>query len=248
VAVLLSPQAAAEDLLAACHVAREALGAAEIYVGGRGEGWSDDFLKKADENPNRKGLELAAQAYGLAVRPVSALAEAARAGRVKALWAVGAEVPDAASAAALAEVPVLVVQATGGGALAEAATVLLPASPIAEYDGTFVNFEGRAQRFEAAWHPRGEARPHFELALGLGRALGLELTLRTARDVWMALSPRIAGVALWDFKWDSLPSAGRRKGFLPPPAGTVDGRLAGQKERLPPEGSAAASGLAPSSW
>jgi len=192
VSVLLSPQAATEDLLAACHVAREALGAVEIYAGGRGEGWSDDFLKKADENPNRKGLELAAQAYGLAVRPASELAEAARAGRVRALWVVGAEVPEAASAAALAQVPVLVVQATSGGALAEAATVLLPASPIAEYDGTFVNFEGRAQRFEAAWYPRGESRPHFELAAGLGRALGLELAWRSAREVWMALSPRVS--------------------------------------------------------
>ncbi len=247
VAVLLSPQASQEDLLAACHVAKEALGAAEVFVGGRGEGWSDELLKKADENPNRKGLELAAQAYGLGVRPVKELAAAAAAGKVQAVWAVGAELPDAATAGALAQVPALVVQAAQGGALADAATVLLPASPIAEYDGTLVNFEGRAQRFEAAWYPRGEARPHFELCTAVGNALGLELPWRTARDVWMALSPRIAGVALWDFKWDSLPSAGRRKGLLPLAAGTVDGRLAGHKERLPPEGSEP-KGVAPSSW
>jgi len=248
VAVLLSPAASLEDQLAACHVAKEGLGIAELFVGGRADGWSDDLLKKADENPNRKGLELAAQAYGLALRPVADLAAAARAGRVRAIWAVGAELPDAATAEALAAVPVLVVQAAAGGALAEAATVLLPASPIAEYDGTFVNFEGRAQRFEAAWFPRGEARPHFELAAAVGRALGLELGWASSREVWLALSPRIAGVAMWDFKWDSLPSAGRRRGFVPPAAGTVDGRLAGQKDRLPPDGSGAARGVAPSSW
>ena len=62
------------------------------------------------------------------------------------------------AAQALAGLATLVVQAVHQGPLAEAATVLLPASPHAEYDGTFVNFEGRAQRFEAAWHPRGEAR------------------------------------------------------------------------------------------
>jgi len=247
VSVLLSPQASQEDLLAACHVAKEALGASEVFAGGRPDGWSDDFLKKGDENPNRKGLELAAQAFGLALRPASELAAAARAGRVRAVWAVGAEVP-AAEAAALAEVPVLVVQGVNAGPLAEAATVLLPASPIAEYDGTFVNFEGRAQRFEAAWHPRAEARPHFELAVALGRALGLELPWRSAREVWLALSPRMAGVALWDFKWDSLPSAGRRQRFVPLAAGTVDGRMGGQRGRLPPEGSEAARGVAPSSW
>ncbi|MBK9517888.1 MAG: (2Fe-2S)-binding protein [Anaeromyxobacter sp.] len=249
VAVLLSPVASLEDLLAACHVAKEGLGAAEVFVGGRPDGWQDDFLKKADENPNRKGLELAAQAYGLAVRPFADLVAAARAGRVGALWVVGAEVPDAAGAEALAALPVLVVQAVNEGPLAAAATALLPASPHAEGDGTFVNFEGRAQRFEAAWHPRGEARPHLALAGALGRALGLKVPWGTARETWLALSPRLAGVALWDFKWDSLPSVGRRKGHLPLAAGTVDGRLAGQKERLPPEGSEPAKrGVAPTSW
>jgi NADH-quinone oxidoreductase subunit G len=168
---------------------------------------------------------------------------------VRAAWAVGAEVPDAAGVEALAQLPVLVVQATNQGPLAAAATVLLPASPHAEYDGTFVNFEGRAQRFEAAWHPRGDASPHLSLCAGVGRALGLDTAWTTARAAWLALSPRITGVTLWDFKWDSLPSVGRRKGHLPLAAGTVDGRLAGQKERLAPEGSETATrGTAPTSW
>jgi NADH-quinone oxidoreductase subunit G len=173
---------------------------------------------------------------------------AVRAGQVGAAWVVGAELPEA-DAAALAAVPVLVVQAVNEGPLAAAATVLLPASPHAEYDGTFLNFEGRAQRFEAAWHPRGEARPHLALCAGVGRALGLEARWATGREAWLALSPRITGVSIWDFKWDSLPSVGRRKGLLPLAAGTVDGRLAGQKERLAPEGSeAAVRGVAPTSW
>ena len=247
-ALVLSPAASLEDQLAACHVAREGLGLAEVFVGGRPDGWHDDFLKKADENPNRKGVELAAQAYGLAVRPASDLAAAVQAGQVRAAWVVGAELPEAA-AGALAGLATLVVQATAAGALADAATVLLPASPIAEYDGTFVNFEGKAQRFEAAWYPRGEARAHLALCAGVGVALGLDLPWRTGREVWLALSPRVTGVAIWDFKWDSLPSVGRRKGHLPLAAGTVDGRLAGQKERLPPEGSEPATrGVAPTSW
>jgi NADH-quinone oxidoreductase subunit G len=218
-------------------------------VGGRPDGWHDDFLKKADENPNRKGVELAAQAYGLAVRPFADLMAAVQGGRVGAAWVVGAEVPDEAGAAALAGLPVLVAQAVAEGPLAAAATVLLPASPSAEYDGTFVNFEGRAQRFEAAWHPRGDARPHLALCAGVGRALGLDTPWTTGRAVWLALSPRVTGVSIWDFKWDSLPSVGRRKGLLPLAAGTVDGRLAGQKERLAPEGSeAAVRGVAPTSW
>jgi NADH-quinone oxidoreductase subunit G len=183
------------------------------------------------------------------VRPFAQLAEAVRAGTVRAVWAVGAELPDEKSAEALSSLSTLVVQAVQAGPLERLATVLLPASPHAEYDGTFVNFEGRAQRFEAAWYPRGEARPHFALCVGLLKAMNAEAPYTSSREVWLALSPRIAGVAMWDFKWDSLPSAGRRKGFMPLAAGTVDGRLAGQRERLVPEGSEdAARRTAPVSW
>jgi NADH-quinone oxidoreductase subunit G len=120
---------------------------------------------------------------------------------------------------------------------------------VAEADGTFLNFEGRAQRFEAAWHPRGEARPHADLAAGLGRALGLQTGWRSNREVWQALSPKLAGLIAADFRWDSLPSAGRRRGFVPLAAGTVDGRLAGQRERLAPEGAERLEpGVAPSGW
>ena len=233
-AVLLSPLASVEDLLAAATVAKEALGVAEVFVGGRRDGWQDDFLKRADENPNRKGLELVAQALGLAVRPFGDLAGAVAAGKVRAVWAVGTEVPDAAAAAALEGAEVLVAQAYGDGPVARQATLLLPASPHSESDGTFVNFEGRAQRFELAYYPRGDSRPHWLLASELGRALGLGYRFATARDVFAELGKRL-GAALGEFRWDSLPSTGRRRGLIPLAAGTVDGRLPGYRERVPPE-------------
>jgi NADH-quinone oxidoreductase subunit G len=233
-AVLLSPVASLEDLLAACAVARDGLGVAEVFVGGRRDGWEDDFLKRADENPNRKGLELAAAAHGLAVRPFADLLAAVAAGKVKALWAVGTELPDAGGAEKLEVLDVLVAQTYGETPLARAATLVLPAAPHSEMDGTFVNFEGRAQRFELAYWPRGESRPHWAIAAGIGRALGLSLEPKSGRDVFLALSPRLGG-ALGDFQWDSMPSAGKRFGIVPLAAGTVDGRLPGNRDRLPPE-------------
>ncbi len=128
----------------------------------------------------------------------------------------------------------LVVQAVNDGPLAQAAEVLLPASPHAESDGTFVNFEGRAQRFELAYFPRGDSRPHWALAGELGRALGVEHALRQrARGRSVRSGPGWA-TALGDFRWDSLPSVGRRPGLVPLAAGTVDGRLPGYRERVPP--------------
>src|SRR5512142_988593 len=101
-ALLLSPVASLEDLMAAARVATEGLGLAEAYVGGRPDGSQDDFLKRADENPNRRGLELVARAFGLALRPMAELAGAVERGAVQGLWAVGAEVPDAGQLAAAA--------------------------------------------------------------------------------------------------------------------------------------------------
>ncbi|HVI76401.1 MAG TPA: 2Fe-2S iron-sulfur cluster-binding protein [Anaeromyxobacteraceae bacterium] len=231
-AALFSPVASLEDLLAAALVAKEGLGLSEVYVGGRPDGWQDDFLKRADENPNRRGLELVAQAFGLALKPFAELGPAIEAGRVKAVWAVGTEILDPAAAAAFARLDALVCQAYGHGPLTREATVLLPAAPHTESDGTFVNFEGRPQRFELAYWPRGGSQPHWQLAAELGRALGLAWRFQSAREVWNELGPRVAG-SLPGFTWDSLPSAQKRRGLVPLAAGTVDGRLPGYRERVP---------------
>ena len=232
--VLLSPLASLEDLLVAASVAKEALGLTEVFAGGRADGWQDDFLKVADQNPNRKGLELVVKALGLAVRPAADLAQAVSAGAVKAVWAVGAELPDEVVATRLGGAEALVVQAYNDGTLARHATLLLPAAPHSEMDGTFVNLEGRAQRFELAYFPRGESRPHWSLAADVGRELGMDLRFASAREVWTALGSRLGG-ALGAFEWDSLPSAGKRFGIVPLAAGTVDGRLAGNRDRVPSE-------------
>ena len=232
--VLLSPAASLEDLLVAAVVAKEALGQTRAFLGGRADGWQDEFLKRADQNPNRKGLEIVAQALGLTLSPVAELAQAVASGAVKAIWAVGAETADEVVAAKLQGVEALVVQAYNDGILARHATVLLPAAPHSETDGTFVNFEGRAQRFEMAYFPRGDSRPHWALAAEIGRELGLELRLSSAREVFQSLGGRLGG-ALGAFQWDALPSAGKRFGIVPLAAGTVDGRLAGNRDRVPSE-------------
>jgi NADH-quinone oxidoreductase subunit G len=232
--VLLSPAASLEDLLVAAIVAKEALGQSRAFVGGRPDGWQDEFLKRADQNPDRKGLEIVAQALGLALSPVADLVQAVASGAVKAVWAVGAETPDEVVAAKLQGAEALVVQAYNDGTLARHASILLPAAPHSETDGTFVNFEGRAQRFEMAYFPRGEARPHWSLAADIGRELGLELRFASAREVFQSLGGRLGG-ALGAFQWDALPSAGKRFGIVPLAAGTVDGRLAGNRDRVPSE-------------
>jgi NADH-quinone oxidoreductase subunit G len=45
----------------------------------------------------------------------------------------------------------------------EYAHVLLPIAPFSEYAGTMVNLEGKWQEFNAATHPKGEARPAWKV-------------------------------------------------------------------------------------
>jgi NADH-quinone oxidoreductase subunit G len=134
----------------------------------------------------------------------------------------------------IAGADLLVIQAVNAGALTGPATVLLPATPHAEMDGTFVNFEGRAQRFELAYSPKGEARPHWAYAAELSAVLGKPLAWKSTRDVFEALSAKL-GAALGDFKWDSLPKKGKKFGLFQRQAGTADGRLPGSRDRAPSE-------------
>ncbi|MFL6621057.1 MAG: NADH-quinone oxidoreductase subunit NuoG [Sulfurifustis sp.] len=53
------------------------------------------------------------------------------------------------------------------------AHALLPLAPFSETDGSFVNTEGRVQRFEAAVRPLGDARPGWKILRVLGNQLGV---------------------------------------------------------------------------
>ncbi len=230
-AVLVSPQLSVEDLLAVAQLAKEALGASALYEGGLADGVEDALLLRADKNPNRQGLRLVAKAFGLELRPFQELVDAAEAGKLKALYVAGAEVPidEHMAAAVLEPIEVIVTQAVHLDGLAGGSDVLLPASPHAEDDGSFVNFEGRLQRFERAYAPWGESRPHWALATELARALGFTWRRASARAVWDELRDRIPEFAQVD--WSDLgPNAIRRPGIGLAPA-AADARPPGYRER-----------------
>jgi NADH-quinone oxidoreductase subunit G len=219
-----------EDLLATLTLAKTSLGAKEIYVGGRPQGDADHFLMTADKNPNRKGLELIAQGLGLALKPFDELVKAMDAGRVKALYAVGTEVPGSVEAFAQAagKLEVFVVQATHESPLTAQATVLLPASVHVEFDGSFVQQDGILQRFRKAYPSKGDALPHAQLAAELTRELGGSATWTNSREAFRELGKAVAEFATFD--WDKAAPPDREKpGINPLPTG-ADGRPPGYRE------------------
>ena len=86
------------------------------------------------------------------------------------------------------------------------ADVLLPIAPFTETSGTFVNIEGRAQRFHATVNPLGDARPGWKVLRVLGSLLGVagfdfdtidqvRAACPGAEDIAARLSNRISTVA-----------------------------------------------------
>lgn len=103
--------------------------------------------------------------------------EAAQAGRLSALWIQGEDLVqsdpfESRVLSALSSLEFLVVQELFMTDTARHAHLLLPAAGVLEQDGTFTNAERRIQRVRAAVPPPGQARPDWQVAVGLARALG----------------------------------------------------------------------------
>jgi NADH-quinone oxidoreductase subunit G len=104
--------------------------------------------------------------------------------------------PDDAAAAARASSVVLV--ATFVPASLARADVILPVCNVAEEEGTFTNLRGRVQRFLQARAAPGLARPTWYVLADLAAALGDELRVMTAGEVFGELAaahPEFAGLS-----------------------------------------------------
>ncbi len=104
--------------------------------------------------------------------------DAAAAGRLKGLWAIGYDVfltnPNASETArALRSLDLVVVQDLFLNETArEFGTVFLPACSSLEKDGTFMNAERRIQRVRAALRPIGGSKPDWQIVAEIARAMG----------------------------------------------------------------------------
>ena len=229
-AVLASPLASNEDLLATLAFARDALGLRSVYVAGRPEGAGDHYLMTPDKNPNRRGLEWIARGLDLALKPFSELGQAINSGKVKALYAVGGEVPVDPSLVAhgFARLEYLVMQASNESAISAQAHVLLPAAVHVEDEGTFTNLDGITQRFRRAYPAKADVKPHWAWAVHLAQEFGFPWTQTSAREVFREWGPRVAELASFD--WDGAAPPLKTTRGLNPVATGADGRPPGYRE------------------
>jgi NADH-quinone oxidoreductase subunit G len=212
VALVASARQSTEELYLLMKLARQ-FGALIDAVPRADKG--DSFLLSADRNPNTTG----AQSLGIG-RPklglqLPQIAEGIRAGRIRTLVVFGEDVTrHGFSPDLLDSLHRLIVSDILPSETTRRAHYLLPGCAHAEKRGTFVNVNGRLQRFWKAVEPPGDARPEWEFlqemvsqVTGENAAASIEgLFNRMAREIpafagldWAKLGNTGADVA--DLSW-----------------------------------------------
>lgn len=164
-------------------------------------GVEDDFLLRADKTPNRTGLRYLGFDLGR-----DALLAALRGG-VQVLLVMNNDLAaDAEVAEALAKVPVVIHLGTHETPTAAQVTYAFPAATHAEQYGSFVNFQGRVQRFFQAFEAPGDAVPEFELLSRIGRELDPAFGWSDVEELWAGL--RADHPELGNLSWFGLGDLG----------------------------------------
>ena len=118
--------------------------------------------------------------------------DAAKDGKLKALWAIGYDVFFSnanahETEASMKNLELCIVQDLFFNETAQKfANVFLPAVSSFEKDGTFMNSERRIQRIRKAVEPRGEAKSDWEIICSLARAMGKgeHFRFETPEEIW----------------------------------------------------------------
>lgn len=189
-AVLVTPWLTNEDafVLAKLLEAGGPLAGAKIYLGGRAPGVEDEILRKADKNPNRKGVETIFAAKGLTLQPVEDFSPQG----IESLLVFGDEHDlDEGTVAKLGEVPNRVVMGGFKNALWDLATVFLPTRIPFEKDGSFTNFDGRVQRIHRAIKASPTCKSEGWYGLKLGQTLGFATDWTSPRAIFNAMAEEV---------------------------------------------------------
>jgi NADH-quinone oxidoreductase subunit G len=196
--VIASPKLSNEDLFLIKEIFGDALGATVTASVPTPPGYSDDFLIRADKNPNMAGATLLGLA-GPAATPAASLIADALQGRIEALWVFGhdlAEIVGPPELDALSrKLNLLVFSGTNEHRSAAVAHWTLPTAAYLEKDGTFVNCHGRIQRIGRAFPALPDSREDWKVLMEVARRLGHQLDWRSPQEIFAAMSQRIATFA-----------------------------------------------------
>jgi len=182
--IIASPKMSNEDLFALRRLI-DLCGVRHVagQVPPRVPGDEDDFLIRADKNPNSRGAEL----LGLG-GDARTVIEAAGRRRLKLLWIFGHDLlasalPEPDVLEALRVVDTVVFTGSNANWTSAHSHWVLPAAAWVEREGTYTSFEGRVQRFRQAIEPLGQSLAEWEIVTRILAPLG-EAPSATRAEHW----------------------------------------------------------------
>jgi predicted molibdopterin-dependent oxidoreductase YjgC len=171
----------------------------------------DGFLIRGDKTANREGANLLLFDVDRGGESTRALVADVAAGKVTTLILIGDEtaaLPEAEPGQAAQRKPDLFVASIGPFATghAAAAHLRIPAAAYGEFEGTWVNFHGRAQRVRRAVTPRAASLPCWQVLSLLLQKLGAKAPYQLSAEILRELAAAVPAFA--GLSWTSLGATG----------------------------------------
>jgi NADH-quinone oxidoreductase subunit G len=223
IGMIASAQLTNEELFLIRKIFHGALGAQVSASVPQHPGSCDDFLIKADKNPNTMGATLLGLA-GPDALEAGQIVDAALAGNLDALWVSGHDLVELFGAETVRELSerlsLFVFSGTNENPTVPLAHWVLPSAAYVEKDGTFVNYHGRVQRIGRAFPPLEDSREDWRFLLQLAARLGLQLDWQQPEEIFQALAT--AEARFVGLSYETLGDRGVEVALTRPAAGAAE--------------------------
>jgi NADH-quinone oxidoreductase subunit G len=141
--------------------------------------YEDQVLIRRDRFPNRWGLKQAGFPSGAEGMELEKILNQWGKGEIKLLYVIGDDLPrlpDMRRPSFLFGTDgILILQKSTTGPEDEYARMILPSAMFVEEEGTYINFEGKAQHYDSVIAPYGESLPSWKILMRLAELFGLDL-------------------------------------------------------------------------
>ena len=159
------------------------------------DGELDHLLQMKDRNPNSFAAKAVGLIPGEGGKDFDEIIEAVKAGKIENLLAICCDPAELLGEAkdALKKLKFFGLMHWTKVSAIDYAHAALPLAAFAETGGTYINFQGRVQRFSKAFEPLGDAKPPWQTILLLGREMGYKFKAFSDTELFEEFANSIAG-------------------------------------------------------
>ena len=210
VVVVASPRLTNEDLFVIRKFFGEDLGLSQIdfRVPDQNLASGDDFLLRADRNPNSRGAEaVLLDENGFDLTQLLRM-ENSRKLQLLCLFEqdLTKTLGEAWAKKFLQQFEYVIYVGSNENETSVLSHLTLPSATYAETEGTFTNFEGRVQKINQAVEPLGDSLPTWQIVSKLACALGYRYNYENAEEVFGELAERV--VEFQDLAYEKIGDSG----------------------------------------